>query len=119
MCSPDDYIELLRSDPDERLAWLAHSVQTPFTDLHRQIVGDAYDLVARDIGEMLAAGVVLYGEPVPSDAELVGQLKEIASERRDKHGRRFLDDEYALAHAASVAKFCISNFDTWEEYLTS
>jgi hypothetical protein len=106
-----EYLELLRNDPGERLAWLANSVRTPFTRIHSDN-DSSYPIVVRNIGEQLAAGAVLDEEPVLEGMDVIRGLKTIATERSEHHSQMFLGDELAVAHAATVYQVCVSDFDT-------
>jgi hypothetical protein len=115
MSEATSYADLIVSDPDERLAWLAHSVCTPFTDLHRysdNLESKIYALVARDIGEQLAASTVLHDMPVLKGEDILRELQAVAKDRTDPHSQRFLDDELAIAHAAMVYTVCVSDFES-------
>lgn len=115
MSDLENYTDILKRNPDERLAWLAHSVRTPFTDINRNSDNQSdriYALMVRNQGEFLAAQAVFYDEPPLSPSDILKTLIENVKDRTDQDSERFRQDELAIAHAAMVYKVCVSKFDT-------
>ncbi len=111
----ETYSELLRRDKHERLAWLAHSVTSLYVSTLRNSDDEddlLYAIIIRDLGERLAADVIFRGEPLLEDGETLQTLLDESQSCERKHATRFCDDELALAHAATVYRVCVEDFET-------